>query len=65
MPTKIDEASSTVSYIGITNQGNTDAAPVWTIIKSTLVGTETSYEVPVGITPGRAVWDDRTTYTYE
>lgn len=64
MPTKIDVVSSTVQYIGSTALSGLAADPVWSIIKITVTGDDTDIEKPVGITPKKGVWNDRTTYTY-
>jgi len=64
MAVKLDQATSTVLYIGKTEKGNSTAAPVWTITRLSTSGNIDTLHDVVDLKAGKHVWDDRTTYTY-
>ena len=64
MLTKIDEVSSTVTYMGFSVSGNSTADPVWKIYRFTTSGADLDIEGPIGVADKNAIWDDRTTYNY-
>ncbi len=62
---KVDEASATVTYIGVTKSNGLVTDPIWFVTRITaLTGNDWDIEKPTGITSGKAVWNDRVTYTY-
>lgn len=61
---RIDEASSTITYIGKALLAEATSAATWQIIKFEIVGTETIKSYPDGDPQYTFVWDDRATYTY-
>ena len=64
MPVKIDTASSTLTYIGVTRVSNLTSDPVWTILRLTDIGNDTDIETPTDAIAKNAIWDNRTTYNY-
>jgi len=64
MPVLIDEVSTTLSYIGIANEGSATADEVWEILKlDTSSGLSLTKTTDAKDRKG-GIWDDRTTYTY-
>lgn len=64
MLTKIDEVSTTVTYMGFSVSGNSTADPVWKIYRFTISGADLDIDSPLGVLSKNAIWDDRTTYSY-
>ena len=62
--TKIDEASSTVTYIGRAARGSTTTAAVWQIMKVTVSGNITTIAWAGGFDTFINVWDDRAGLSY-
>ncbi len=62
--TRIDEASSSVTYIGEAPVGASPSSPVWRISRIKVVGTETIIQFATGNTNWNSVWDDRASLTY-
>lgn len=62
--TKIDEVSSSLTYVGYAVLGADPSQPVWKIKKITTSGTVTSIQYPDGKKTFSFIWDDRTTLTY-
>lgn len=64
MAIKIDEASSTVTYIGKAPVGSDGALAVWQISRFTEDGTVTVCEFADGNARFDNVWDDRASLSY-
>lgn len=62
--TRIDEVSTSVSYIGWAVPGTLDAAATWRIMRMTLTGTVTAIEWADGDEDFDNIWDDRASLTY-
>lgn len=60
----VDEASSTVTYIGKAQPGSLENAAVWQIKKITISGTETITTYADGDADFNNVWDDRASLSY-
>lgn len=60
----VDEASSTVTYIGKAQPGSAENAAVWQIKKITISGTETITTYADGDADYNNVWDDRLSLSY-
>jgi len=61
---RIDEASSTVTYIGYAAVGSKTSDAVWKIKRITKSGTETIIEYADGNSNYDNVWDNRTSLDY-
>jgi hypothetical protein len=62
--TRVDEASSTVTYIGKAAIGSSSANAVWQIKKITISGTETIITYADSDAELDNIWDDRASLTY-
>ncbi len=62
--TIIDEASSTVTYIGKAEPGTSTSSANWLISKVTISGTVTSSLYADGVSTFTAVWNDRASLSY-
>ena len=62
--TRIDEVSSSVTYIGTAVVGTTAAAASWQIQRLTVSGTETIIEYADGYATFDNVWSNRTSLSY-
>jgi hypothetical protein len=62
--TRLDEADSTVSYIGHAPAGTPTSAPGWAICRLTVVGTETIIAWAGGSNIAQNIWDNRTSLSY-
>lgn len=62
--TRIDEASSTVTYIGKADTGTLNAAAEWQIQRITVSGSVTSIEWADGNAAFDNVWNDRASLSY-
>lgn len=62
--TRLDEASTTVTYIGHAPAGTPTSAPQWAICRLTLVGTETVIAWANGTNIANAIWDNRASLSY-
>lgn len=60
----IDEASSTITYVGNAAVGSDESSSVWVIRKLTQTGTVFSVEFAEWSTSFNKIWNDRATYTY-
>lgn len=60
---KVDEASDTVSYIGLSASGSSDSAPVWQIQRVTFTGPDIVIE---WANNGQfiSIWNNRASLTY-
>lgn len=64
MPVLIDEVSSTLSYVGIANDGSLTSDQVWEILElDSSSGLSVKTVINAKDKKG-AIWDDRSTYTY-
>lgn len=61
---RIDEVSSTLTYVGEAPTGASPSQAVWRIYKIETVGTETSIKYAGGNTNWNSVWDNRASLTY-
>lgn len=61
--TKVDEASATVTYMGVASFGTATSAPDWQIKRITVSGTVTTIEYAY-LGNYTAVWDDRASLSY-
>lgn len=64
MAVRIDEASTTVTYIGKAPVGSDDASAVWQILRFSETGTVTACEFADGDAYFDNVWDDRASLNY-
>ena len=64
MPIKLDQATTSVLYVGRTKIVNKTADPVWELIRLTDTNGNLDVESPVGVKAKNAIWDNRATYTY-
>ncbi len=62
--TAIDEANSSVTYIGFAKLGSLASAGVWQIFRIQKTGTVTLIQYADGNTRYDNVWDDRASLTY-
>jgi hypothetical protein len=62
--TRVDEASSTVTYIGKAVPGTTNAASLWQISRLTQSGSVLSSEYANGSDAFNQVWNDRASLSY-
>ena len=62
--TRIDDVSSSLTYIGEAAVGVQDSEPKWRISRITVAGTETRIQYANGNTSWNSVWNDRASYTY-
>lgn len=62
--TRIDEASSTVTYIGEAPTGASPSSPIWRISRVTSSGTQTIIQFANGNTNWNSIWDDRASLSY-
>ena len=62
--TRIDEVSSSLTYIGEAAVGSLDMSPVWRISRITVSGTETKIQYAGGNTKWDNAWVDRASLTY-
>lgn len=62
--TRIDEVSSSLTYIGEAAVGTLDSDPKWRIQRITVSGAVTSIHYANGNTAWNSVWDDRASYSY-
>lgn len=61
---RIDEASSTVSYVGYAEPGTATSSAQWQIRRVTISGTQTITEFADGDTQFNNVWDNRAALSY-
>lgn len=61
---RVDEVSSTVTYIGRAIAGSSESDAVWLIKKMEQVGTVLSIKTVDGTSASNAAWAQRTGYTY-
>lgn len=61
---RIDDVSSSLSYIGEAAVGASESSPVWRIMRITTVGTETRIHYANGSTSWNNAWVDRASLTY-
>lgn len=61
---RVDDASSTVTYVGEAQTGSSESGAVWRIKRLTTAGTVLSIEWADGNMQFDNVWSDRTTLTY-
>lgn len=63
---KLDSTSTAnILYVGQAKQGSATSDPVWTLfVYDTSGDGSKEYPTDAGIDIGKAVWDDRTSYTY-
>jgi hypothetical protein len=64
MVTRVDEASGTVTYIGIASVGTLASEAKWQIYRMTISGTETIIEYADGNAEFDNVWNNRASLTY-
>ena len=62
--TRIDEVSSSLTYIGEAAVGTLESSPNWRISRITVSGSQTKIEYANGNTAWNSVWDDRASYSY-
>lgn len=62
--TRIDDVSSSLSYIGEATVGSGESDPVWRILRITIEGTQTKVRYAGGVTSWNNSWDDRASLTY-
>jgi len=62
--TRLDEASSTVSYVGKAAPGTAETAAAWKISRITVTGTVTKIELADGNANYDNIWDNRASLTY-
>lgn len=63
-PTRIDEVTSELIYLGWAEYGEDESAPVWKIRRIQLVGTVWEQKYVQGKQEYIFVWNDRSSYTY-
>lgn len=61
---RVDEPSSTVTYIGKANVATSNASATWQIFKITVSGTVTSFTWADGDSNYDNVWNDRASLSY-
>jgi hypothetical protein len=64
LSTRIDDASSTVTYIGKSYVTASESAAVWQIQRITVTGTVTDIKWAGGNTKFDKVWNNRASLTY-
>lgn len=64
LTTNVDEASSTVTYVGKAAPGSATSAAVWQIFKLTVSGTQTLMTYADGDSLHNNIWDNRAALTY-
>ncbi len=62
--TRIDEVSSSLTYIGEAAVGVSESDPKWRIFRITVSGTVTSIQYANGNTNWNSVWADRASLSY-
>ncbi len=62
--TRVDEASSTVTYVGQAAAGSAESSAVWRIAKVTFSGTVTSVLYADSDISFNNIWDDRLSLSY-
>lgn len=62
--TRVDEPSSTVTYVGESHTGTAAAAAGWRIKRMTISGTTTNIEWADGDDNFDNIWDDRASLSY-
>ena len=62
--TEIDDASSTVTYVGLADPGSATSAAVWQIKKLTTSGSVTTVTLADGNSNFDNVWDNRASLSY-
>ena len=62
--TRIDEVSSSLTYIGEAAVGADESKPVWRIQRITVTGSVTSIQYANGSTAWNNVWTDRASLSY-
>lgn len=61
---RLDDVSSTVTYVGEAPVGASPTSPIWRISRITLSGTETIIQYAGGSTAWNSIWEDRASLTY-
>jgi hypothetical protein len=61
---KVDEVSTSLTYVGEAEAGVLPSSPLWRIRKIQKVGSVTSISYALGDSGYTHVWDDRAIYTY-
>lgn len=61
---RIDEPSSSITYLGYARQGAATSQPIWKIKKIEVVGTETIVSYAGDGKQHNQIWDDRAILTY-
>lgn len=61
---RLDDVSSTVTYVGEASVGASPTSPIWRISRITLSGTETIIQYAGGSTAWNSIWEDRASLTY-
>lgn len=65
MTVKLDEVTAdALYYVGVAFANNSTADPVWEIQKITISSGDVDVENPIGVASNKAIWDNRTTYSY-
>ena len=62
--TRVDEVSSSLTYIGEAAVGADETKPVWRISRITVSGSVTSVHYANGSTSWNSAWADRASLTY-
>lgn len=62
--TRIDEVSSSLTYIGEAAVGADESSQIWRISRITVVGTQTKIQYANGSTSWNNAWLDRASLTY-
>lgn len=61
---RVDEASSTITYLGFAVPGTLDSAALWQIRKITVSGTITTQQLADGNANFDNIWDNRAALSY-
>lgn len=61
---RIDDVSSSLTYIGEAAVGANESDPIWRISRITISGTETKIQYANGSTSWNCIWLARASYTY-
>lgn len=62
--TKVDEATSTATYVGQAEHSTNVASTGWVIKKIVEIGSATTISYADGVSTTVKIWDDRATYSY-
>jgi hypothetical protein len=62
--TRLDEASATVTYVGIAAAGSAEASSVWQVKKITVTGSVTDIKFAGGSTAFNSAWSGRAGLSY-